>query len=219
MLPGLLLLHHAASQVPCELCVWRLAREQSVADGLLELARLRDADTLVCGIAGYSTKKLGSVSYELTRNAVCNTIVVKVPAAWFCVAFGGPSGPALVCVYAARQCALRRAWHPAPWQQPVARLPARALLPALSAPLPAVFLLPSLAPSAAPPCLLHTQDPHEARSNQAATSGAVGLSTMVLPASKDLSRVSRGLERTSVDATAGGGGIKAHHGRSPSHAQ
>lgn len=39
--------------MPCETLTWRLQRSQTVADGLLEVARLRDADTVVCGISGY----------------------------------------------------------------------------------------------------------------------------------------------------------------------
>jgi nucleotide-binding universal stress UspA family protein len=69
---------HTRHQIPFELLSWRLARDKTVADGLLEITRLRDMDTLVCGIAGYSQKKLGSVSDELTHHATCNTIVIKV---------------------------------------------------------------------------------------------------------------------------------------------
>jgi hypothetical protein len=65
-------------QIPRELVPWRLERSQTVADGLLELVRVREADTLVCGISGYSQKKLGSVSDEITHHASCNTITIKV---------------------------------------------------------------------------------------------------------------------------------------------
>jgi len=41
------------TQIPCETLSWHLERDKTVADGLLELARLREADTLVCGISGY----------------------------------------------------------------------------------------------------------------------------------------------------------------------
>jgi hypothetical protein len=40
-------------QIPTESITWHLARDKTVADGLLELAKLKDADTLVCGISGY----------------------------------------------------------------------------------------------------------------------------------------------------------------------
>jgi hypothetical protein len=43
----------ATPQIACELVLWRLERSQTVADGLLELARLREVDTLVCGTTGY----------------------------------------------------------------------------------------------------------------------------------------------------------------------
>lgn len=32
---------------------WHIERNATVADGLLELARIKEADTLVCGISGY----------------------------------------------------------------------------------------------------------------------------------------------------------------------
>jgi hypothetical protein len=41
------------AQIPYELLTWRLERDKSVADGLLEVAKLKEADTLVIGISGY----------------------------------------------------------------------------------------------------------------------------------------------------------------------
>jgi hypothetical protein len=32
---------------------WRVDRSKTVADGLLEIVTLKEADTLVCGISGY----------------------------------------------------------------------------------------------------------------------------------------------------------------------
>jgi len=40
-------------QVPCEMLMHQLQRNQTVADGLLQLVALKDVDTLVCGISGY----------------------------------------------------------------------------------------------------------------------------------------------------------------------
>lgn len=40
-------------QVPVETLSWRLDRNITVAEGLLEAARLKEADTVVCGISGY----------------------------------------------------------------------------------------------------------------------------------------------------------------------
>lgn len=49
----LLLILPRGLQIPTESITWHLARDKTVADGLLELAKLKDADTLVCGISGY----------------------------------------------------------------------------------------------------------------------------------------------------------------------
>ncbi|WIA39336.1 hypothetical protein OEZ86_005448 [Tetradesmus obliquus] len=64
-------------KIPLETLSWRVERAQSVSTGLLQLVGLKEVDTLVCGIAGYSQKKLGSVSDEITHHALCNTIVIK----------------------------------------------------------------------------------------------------------------------------------------------
>ncbi|KAF6255956.1 universal stress protein family-domain-containing protein [Scenedesmus sp. NREL 46B-D3] len=64
-------------QIPVETLSWRVERDQSMSTGLLQLVALREVDCLVCGISGYSQKKLGSVSDEITRYALCNTIVIK----------------------------------------------------------------------------------------------------------------------------------------------
>jgi hypothetical protein len=57
---------------------WQLHRDETIAEGLLQLAKAQEATCIVVGISGYSKKKLGSVSEELVTHATCNTIVIKV---------------------------------------------------------------------------------------------------------------------------------------------
>lgn len=51
--------------------------QRTVVDGILDACKNRENDLLALGITGYSKKKLGSVSEELTMRARCTTLIIK----------------------------------------------------------------------------------------------------------------------------------------------
>eukprot|EP00877_Chromochloris_zofingiensis_P000888 jgi/Chrzof1/107/Cz01g03220.t1 len=55
----------------------KLGPNDTVAGALLQLAKLKEVTSIVVGISGYGKDKLGSVSEEISIQALCNTVVIK----------------------------------------------------------------------------------------------------------------------------------------------
>lgn len=69
----------ATCQVSGHCFIRTIYGQMTVVDGILDAVKQHEADVLVLGISGYSKKKLGSVSEEITIRARCTTLVIKDP--------------------------------------------------------------------------------------------------------------------------------------------